>query len=322
MISVIMPVYNAGLFLNNSISSVFNQTYNDWELIIVDDNSTDNSYSIAKSFSEKDCRVKLLRSNQTYGPAKSRNLGFEHASGEFVVFIDSDDSYEAEFLKKMDENIKQFNADIVWCQHYIVINNIKSKIDNKIEKGVLFNNRKAIEILFENQPGVASLWNKIFRKSFIDKWNLRLNEKRSRGEDLEFIIDAFQKADKIVCIEDYLYNYIRQNVNSVIVSYRPNDLPLMIETIKKYRKLSSEFNMRPHKKFYGVHAKSILEQLYSTSKYDKNEAKNAIQMIKESEDFQWALTEITKDNTPLSYRIFARLMNIHYSLAIAFARLR
>lgn len=99
LVSIIMANYNSEKYLDSTINSVLNQTYLNWELIIVDDNSSDNSKTIINSFINKDKRIKLVEQNQNNGPAVTRNKGIEIARGRFITFLDSDDIWEKTFLK-------------------------------------------------------------------------------------------------------------------------------------------------------------------------------------------------------------------------------
>lgn len=99
-VSIIMPNYNCGKFLGETINSVIDQTYKNWELLIVDDCSTDNSVEVIKSFCEKDERVKLFVNEQNSGAAASRNRAMREASGKWIAFLDSDDLWLEEKLEK------------------------------------------------------------------------------------------------------------------------------------------------------------------------------------------------------------------------------
>ena len=89
-----MPAYNADRFISNSINSVINQTYQNWELLIVDDNSSDNTYSIAKEISRKDKRIKIYQFNSNKGASLARELAYTKSKGDYVAFLDSDDQWK------------------------------------------------------------------------------------------------------------------------------------------------------------------------------------------------------------------------------------
>ena len=129
LVSIIMPMYNCEEYITESIESVILQTYNDWELIVVDDKSTDNSSIIVESYVQKDSRVNLIQLDNNEGPTKARNRAIQEASGRYIAFLDSDDiwfsnklQYQIEFLNEnnllltysayetMDENSKYINT--------------------------------------------------------------------------------------------------------------------------------------------------------------------------------------------------------------------
>lgn len=100
MISIITPAYNAESFIRETIESVQKQTYKDWELIIIDDCSTDFTYVVAKEYAEKDPRIKVIKAPKNGGVAAARNIGLENVSGDFIAFLDSDDLWKPEKLEK------------------------------------------------------------------------------------------------------------------------------------------------------------------------------------------------------------------------------
>lgn len=98
--SIIMPLYNCSYYLKQAINSIHSQSYDDWELIIVDDCSTDNSLNIAKAFAKKDCRIKVIELKQNLGVANARNVAIEAAQGRFIAFLDSDDIWYSQKIQK------------------------------------------------------------------------------------------------------------------------------------------------------------------------------------------------------------------------------
>ena len=100
MISIIMPAYNAALYIKEAITSVLNQTYQDWELIIIDDHSTDETTHLIEHFSEMDSRILYIINKTNLGVAAARNKGISIATGEWIAFLDSDDCWHPEKLKK------------------------------------------------------------------------------------------------------------------------------------------------------------------------------------------------------------------------------
>ena len=113
-VSVIIPVYNAEKYLSEAIESILNQTYTDFELLLIDDMSTDNSKEICKTYCEKDNRIILFENNsESHGPGPTRNIGLDYATGEYIYFMDADDWADKNLLQCAVNRMQETNADIV-----------------------------------------------------------------------------------------------------------------------------------------------------------------------------------------------------------------
>lgn len=120
LVSVIMPAYNAERFIEKAIASVLSQTYTDWELLILDDCSTDRTAEIAERFSEADSRIRLLRNPKNLGVAITRNIGFDAAGGRWVALLDSDDVWRGDKLEKQLAVAEKTGADIIYCSYALI----------------------------------------------------------------------------------------------------------------------------------------------------------------------------------------------------------
>ena len=120
LVSVIMPNYNCGRFIAKSIEAVLSQTYADWELLIVDDCSTDGSYEIAVNYAEKAGRIKILRNEQNSGAALSRNKALDVAKGSYIAFLDSDDLWEKDKLEKQIAFMQENNCDFCYSRYDLI----------------------------------------------------------------------------------------------------------------------------------------------------------------------------------------------------------
>ena len=118
LVTIITPSYNSAKLITLTINSVINQSYSAWELIIVDDCSTDNSCEIIQSFIDSDSRIKLIKQDQNAGAAAARNTGIEHAKGQFIAFLDSDDYWHREKLEKQLKYFEQYDVDVVFSEYY------------------------------------------------------------------------------------------------------------------------------------------------------------------------------------------------------------
>lgn len=116
-VSIIMPLYNSEIFLPLAIKSVINQTYKNWELLIIDDKSTDNSLQIAKEYTERDCRIKVIELQNNSGPAIARNTGIQVAKGKYIAFLDSDDMWMPEKLELQIKFMNERNASFSYTAY-------------------------------------------------------------------------------------------------------------------------------------------------------------------------------------------------------------
>ena len=137
MISIITPCFNASKFISNTITSIKNQTYNDWELIIVDDCSTDGSIEIIESFTASDKRIKLIKNHINKGVAETRNTALKEAKGKYIAFLDSDDQWDSNKLEKQFTFMEENNISFSFTNYRIVDenNNVilkRLKLDKKI----------------------------------------------------------------------------------------------------------------------------------------------------------------------------------------------
>ncbi len=138
-VSIITPCYNSALFLKETTESVINQTFTDWEWIITDDKSSDNSVEIIKEIN--DPRIKLIIAKKNGGAGHARNLSLEKATGRFITFLDADDFWEPNFLEEMIGFMKKENAEIAYSNYARCDENLVPKIDDfKADKEVTFNN--------------------------------------------------------------------------------------------------------------------------------------------------------------------------------------
>lgn len=122
-VSVIMPAYNAEAYLEESVKSLRNQTFQDWELLLVDDCSKDDTAKLAKEIAKGDSRIKFIQKERNSGSADTRNKGIEMAKGEFISFLDADDLWENDFLEKMISHMEKHNSPFSFASYKIIDEN-------------------------------------------------------------------------------------------------------------------------------------------------------------------------------------------------------
>lgn len=212
IVSVIIPAYNAADYIEQTLNSVCSQTLEDIEVIVVDDGSTDETRAIVSSFVERDRRVTLIeQANQFAGIA--RNNGMDKASGDYLYFLDADDYIEPDALESMLGAIRETGADIAIARSEGFDNQSSDKwliggVLENIPCNRLVTQREYAAHLFSSFIGWP--WDKLFRKSFIDKTGLRFQALRTTNDAL-FVFGALAMASGVVGVDSVLFHHRSNN---------------------------------------------------------------------------------------------------------------
>ena len=220
-ISVIVPVYNVQDYLSQCLDSILSQTFPYFELICVNDGSKDNSRKILEEYKNRDCRIKII-DKENAGLSSARNAGMKIAKGEFLSFIDSDDWIDKTMLEKLYKNIQDTNSDISICAVH-QFDETKQQIDDsnpyynldffdKTFDGRSFSYK-------ETKPFIMDVcvmaWNKLYRRSLIEKCNASFPEGLI-FEDGPFFFSIFFNTTRVSIVRDMLYYYRINRKNSII----------------------------------------------------------------------------------------------------------
>ena len=213
LISLIIPVYKVEKYLEKCIQSVINQTYENLQIILVDDGSPDNCGKICDEYAKKDHRIEVIHKSNG-GLSDARNKGLEIAKGEYIGFVDSDDYIEADMYEVLYNLLKQYNADVSICNFYTVSQG-KISIKNA-DNGINEYNR--IEILKEillDKNIQSYAWNKLYKKELFDEIKYPVGKKY---EDIGTTFYLLEKCNKVVVTGKPEYYYINRQdsiVNNV-----------------------------------------------------------------------------------------------------------
>ncbi len=209
-ITVVVPVYNTEKYLNECLDTILGQTFTDFELICVDDGSTDNSREILNDYEKHDSRVKIISQNKLNGGA-ARNNGLRHASGEYIIFLDSDDFFDIDMLEILHEKLFKFQADICVCNARIYgeatgrFTSPRHFLDDKkVPKFEPFSYKSNQDYIF-NFTSPAP-WNMLFKRQFLQQHQLQFQE-IERSNDLSFFGKSIIKAESIVTVNKRCVNY-------------------------------------------------------------------------------------------------------------------
>lgn len=222
MISIVVPVYKSEKTLAGCLDSLLAQTYEDIEVICVIDGSPDSCGDICDAYAAKDTRVKSIK-RENGGVSSARNRGMDEASGEYVMFVDSDDTVEPDYCEKMWKAYENTRAELVICgfHHWYVGRDVPKVPSNP---GVYATSRYEKDFLKMYQEGFLNMpWNKLFRKELTGRFDTSL----SLGEDLLFNIDYLEKCKSVAVISDALIHYIQEEKgNTLSTKKRDNKLEI------------------------------------------------------------------------------------------------
>lgn len=206
MISIIVPVYNVEVYLPRCIESILSQTYSDFELILVDDGSSDNSLSICEKYAGADGRIIVL-SKPNGGLSSARNFGLEKANGEFYSFIDSDDWVSEDFLETLLDLIVGYESDIA-VVNYAKVSDNTDEIGGPEQVSVTeWTRDEAVKCFFEQTKTNVAVWNKLYRKNVVE--NIRFPDGQVY-EDYCYQIDVLKNVNKVVCSDSIKYYYFQR----------------------------------------------------------------------------------------------------------------
>lgn len=297
-LSVIIPVYNAQDDLGNAIESVIAQTFGfeNIELILVDDASTDNSKQIIKDYQKKHDNIKLIELPENSGlPGKPRSLGIDYATSEYIIFLDSDDTYQKEAFKIFYETIEREKSDFVISSHYINLDGdmVKANLISIDTESSSFNplsSQKIFDMLSYNH--LVAPWGKIFKKDFIEDNNIRFPED-SLCEDTYFYFKSLISSKKVTILpKNYLYIYNTfENKKTAIHGHDLKKFNNFIKGMEYTKELLNGINLNCNV-FLEENIASLLLIFSNLNKKDKKEAILKVYEFEEGLDIQIPRVEV------------------------------
>lgn len=284
-VSIITPVYNAETTLHKTIDSIISQTLKDWELLLIDDGSTDTSPKICDEYVAKDKRITAIH-KLNEGVAMARKAGIDIAKGEYSIHVDADDWVEPTMLEELYNKAKAEHADIVIADYYV--NNNKDQSLSKQQPSSL--QPDEIQMDFFNNKLLGVLWNKLIRTNLYKKHNAKFFSGINHCEDLLIMIQILQNNGlKIVYLPKALYHYC-MNESSITHNFTRKTY----ETRIKFRNKLAELLRLPDKTqiiekvSFGIFTEALIYKILT-----KNEIKEGIKkyknQIEQIQSLRWKL---------------------------------
>jgi len=315
LISVIVPVYNTGNYLEKCVESILNQTFRDFELLLINDGSTDNSGELCDKFAGSDSRI-IVFHKKNEGVADARNIGIKSANGKYLTFVDSDDWIDEQYLQNflcpsLDENEHTFVIQGV-------LKEVKDHTAHRFEFPILHLKKEQLSALFSDYRILESgfVCAKLYNREIIHQNNIRFQKDIKVHEDLLFMLEYLSIVKEIQTLNNCNYHYFFDNPNSLTKQQKPfeerNTLFIRLKEIK--RRLTAVLNERATiqiNKFLGRTIVDAMIDLYSgVSK--KEERLNFIKSNFTAEDLQ--LIHCSEGTHILKTLLYRSLLRERYNL--------
>lgn len=260
LVSIIVPVYNAQKGLSRCLESICSQTYQELEIIVLNDGSTDDSLAICEQFRAKDPRIVVV-DKENEGVSRTRNAGLTLAQGDYIQFADSDDALDPDYTQNLVQAALQHSADLVIAPYWMVIPSNSSKTGHALEtlqeslgiepeapktevhkygflpQGVYSREDYARRLM--QQPAsfyYGVLWNKLYRREIIMAHDIRCDEEFTWSEDMLFNLSYIRYAESFYAIRTPLYYYARRRKHSLSASVNPAQVVTTKASLFKYYK--------------------------------------------------------------------------------------
>ena len=288
-ISVIVPIYNSEKYLQRCVESILAQTFENFELILVDDGSTDSSPQLCDAYLNKDKRIIVIH-KENGGVSSARNKGLDVAKGSYITFVDSDDCIDRDmFTIFMDEisiykNVEYLVSGIKMCtfDNDVILSTVNYEMKYK-----KYNLKSLFEALNNEYPliCISGPCAKLFRKDIIDKYKFRFDEDMALGEDGYFNLCYLEHCNNILALDCTFYTYFRENDESLFSRYNKESLDVHEKVYNKMRNLITKNNCSDicminfEKMYYNMLISCIIQDFQNPHKNVKKFRLNTIKRI-------------------------------------------
>ncbi|CAN7296368.1 glycosyltransferase family 2 protein [Paenibacillus sp. LjRoot56] len=264
-ISIIVPMYNVEKWIESCISSILNQSFSNFELILVNDGSPDKSGEIADEYAKKDSRIKVIHKNNG-GLSSARNTGINAATGKYIAFVDSDDQVSTEYLSHMIQVAEENNCDTVVCGYQTIPNNVQVVPKYTLNKVVSGKELILSSSKVHSNNDLCFSPRFLFNLNLMKKKNIRFNEKVLIAEDTIFNLEFLLESKRTYATSKILYYYTVNNPDSIMrTPYKSNLESNLVLQYQIKKELSIKFHLFEHKHYRNdmsdYYIKSILPMM-------------------------------------------------------------
>lgn len=303
MVSIIIPIHNSEVFLPKCLNSIVSQTYNQLEVILVDDGSTDDSGTICREYCGRYSNFKLINNDGEHGVSRARNIGLNASTGEYIVFVDSDDYVDERYIEYLVTALERNQTDIEICA--VVRESVCADIISQPKRGL--EKYFCLDDSYDSSGFYAhrGIWACIFRRSILlnDKGQiLQFNQQIPIGEDLLFFTEALSRASNVHYSSDTpCYHYVIYQ-NS---SYHNADLKKMYSNIIVHKKVVDIISHTAGKKAKESAQLRLIYKCFDTYRMFKNKtASDTVIMSRLLSDMRELTPDVLKAHLGLGFTLY------------------
>ena len=266
--SVIIPVYNVEKYIDRCLKSIISQNYDDLEIIVIDNGSTDSSGSICDTYASEYSNISVYHI-ENHGVGSARNFGLSKARGEFIYFVDSDDYLVGNLFADFADKLVSDLDLVVFCYYNSFEEDLTEK--SRTEKSLPFKGNydkdgfiKIFKELFLSDM-LYTVWNKIYRREFLLENNLSF-EQYELGEDVRFNLNVYRNVNRIFLSQDSYYVYVIGRKGSAMSSYNPKRIQYQLQELKMVDSLLSDWYLDSFDLDQTIKARILMSNIYNISK--------------------------------------------------------
>lgn len=299
--SVIIPIYNNESFIKRGLNGLLSQTFRDFEIILIDDESKDNSGKICEEFKSKYNNITVIHQKNT-GAGGARNSGIEHAKGKYLAFFDIDDMVDSDWLEKMHLYLCKFSPELLIFGYKEINNKYRTEINYKFDHAFFKSNEELKEnfiisispLRFNN----GFVWNKIYNREFIVNNNIRFPNLRIQQDEV-FNLKVYPKVSNVLIVEDTPYHYFVYYKHNTASHYIPDRLEIYRKVRDSFFEFQKRWNLKDERLtqyIYNRFYQSLLHDLkFNLFHEDNNLTKNQkLEILKGTSEYPDVIETISK----------------------------
>lgn len=303
-VSIILPAYKSEKTIEVAIESVLNQTYQDIELIVIENGTKDRTEQICKKFENQYPNKIIYTYDKIPNVSNARNIGIEKATGTYLAFLDADDKYETNFIEKMINYMKETSSQLVTCGYKTIYEKTEKLVKQPHKVQNTTNIKEYLEIVKESYL-FNELWNKLYITNIIKENNITFNLEFELGEDFLFNLDYLKHVQRASYINEPLYIYT-DGQEGLKLKYRANkfeieyNLTKYLEDFYKEKNYSLEY---VYNRFARVYYNGIINIYHHNNRATKEEKDKQLEVFIKQEQYQKDLNFLKDKITDKKFKI-------------------